>query len=100
MQCIDIQTLMRYCKVNRWDLVKLDCEGSEFAILENWPGAIARQISVEFHDGADPANRTDRYFELLAAKLPDYDWVKHEKFKQGAWWGHWDSLIVLKDEKR
>ncbi len=90
---------MKVLDVTYWDLVKLDCEGSEFEILENWPGRIATQISVEFHDGADAA-RDDAYFETLFAKLPDYEIVQHEKFKQGAWIGHWDSLLRLRDEKR
>lgn len=99
--CIDIQTLMRHCKVNQWDLVKLDCEGSEFDILWNWPGPIAKQISVEFHDGADPAHRHDQYFAgLFERLLVYYRVVQHEKFQQGAWWGHWDSVLVLKYEKR
>ncbi len=98
--CIDILTLMRHCKVNRWDLVKLDCEGSEFAILDHWPGPIATQISVEFHDGAD-LTRDDSYFAVLFNSLLEhYRVIQHQKTKQGAWWGHWDSLIVLKDEKR
>lgn len=94
VNCISIRRLMKHCRVEHWDLVKLDCEGSEFEVLENWPGPIASQISVEFHDGADPTNRTDEYFGKLFAKLPDYRIVQHEKLKQGEWIGHWDSLLV------
>jgi FkbM family methyltransferase len=93
--CIDITTLMRHCEVKRWDVVKLDCEGSEFDILWNWPGPIATQISVEFHDGAD-ATKNLAYFEDLWRRLPDYRIAQHPRAKLGDWFGHWDSVLTLK----
>jgi FkbM family methyltransferase len=99
--CINIVDLMRDCGVKHWDLVKLDCEGSEFDILANWPGPIATQISVEFHDGHPEEIGTHRngreiYFADVFRKLrPPYKIVQHELFKQGAWFGHWDTLLTL-----
>lgn len=99
--CVDIEFVMTLTHTKHWDLVKLDCEGSEFDILERWPGPIATQISVEFHDGADPTNRNADYFLKLHEKLsPNYRYVQHPYFKQGAWFGHWDSVLVLRDAKR
>lgn len=82
-----------------FDLVKLDCEMSEFGILETWPGPIATQISVEFHDYFNWERWNDAYFaQLFAGPLKDYEVVQHERFGIGPGndMGHWDSLLVLK----
>jgi len=91
--CISIQALMRWFEVHHWDLVKLDVEGSEFPILENWPGPIASQISVEFHDYLDPAKWGPDYFSDLWKKLPCYRAIQHEATSQRPGVGHWDTLL-------
>lgn len=81
------------------DLIKLDCEGSEFPILENWPGPIATQLSIEFHDYNNWMKYDDAYFaRLFAGPLKDYEVVSHERFGIGGGpdFGHWDSVLVLK----
>ncbi len=98
--CINILKLMRLFGISGWDLVKLDCEGSEFDILANWPGPIADQISVEFHDGhpqleGDHRIERGKYFVNLWSHLAGYRVVQHEIFKQGDWYGHWDTLLTL-----
>lgn len=94
----DIRDITDASRVEKWDIVKLDCEGSEFSILENWPrGGIAGQISVEFHDFKNPERWNQKYFEWLWTQLPDYEVVQHEYFKQGEAFGYWDSLLVRKE---
>jgi FkbM family methyltransferase len=97
--CITIRELMEAQQVLHFDLVKLDCEGSEFGILESWPGPIATQISVEFHDWDKPHYRADSYYDALWRKLPWYRVVRHELSKQGEGCGHWDTLLVLNDAR-
>jgi FkbM family methyltransferase len=100
--CVNISNLMRGCGIHHWDLVKLDIEGEEFEVLENWPGPIADQISVEFHDFTGPMrHRVDAgYYEtVLWPKLPWYrieahDWV--DLNGSPTHFGHWDSLLVLR----
>ena len=100
--CINISTLMSMddVEVPFWDLVKLDIEGSEFQVLENWPGPIAHQISVEFHDWWDQNRWSAAYYErLLAGPLKDYKFVQHELQGIGGntrEMGHWDSLLRLR----
>ena len=94
--CVRIGELMTGQNIDHFDLVKLDCEGSEFGILENWPGPIATQISVEFHDWDKPQYRSESYFNTLWARLPWYRVVQHELSKQGTGVGHWDTLLVLR----
>lgn len=91
-----IKDVMQLRDVQHFDLVKLDCEGSEFGILENWPGRIATQISVEFHDWDKPHYKAANYYDKLWARLPWYRVVQHEFSKQGEGVGHWDSLLVLR----
>jgi FkbM family methyltransferase len=94
--CTNIKAVMRYFGVTHFDAVKLDCEGSEFGILENWPGPLATQISVEFHDCWKPQIRDGNYYDKLMEKLPWYRMVQHPVFMQGTGLGHWDSLLCLK----
>jgi FkbM family methyltransferase len=101
--CVNITQLMERLGIVHWDVIKLDCEGSEFEILENWPGPIAEQISVEFHDWTgEPELRCKNdpayYPALFAGPLKDYDVVQHELSTVGPnpAWGHWDSLLRLK----
>ena len=51
---------------SHWDVVKLDCEGAEYDVLLDWPGPIAEQITVEFHEhtGAN-VKGPDVYREIL-----------------------------------
>jgi FkbM family methyltransferase len=96
VDCLTISELMLEEGVKHFDVVKLDCEGSEFDILERWPGPIATQISVEFHDWDKPQYRSETYYDQLFQKLPWYRPVKHELSKQGTGVGHWDTLLVLR----
>ncbi len=99
--CVNITAVMRQAMIPFWDLVKLDCEESEFGILEAWPGPIAGQLSVEFHDWTGPCKEkaTKEYYRrLFAGPLRDYDVLSHElsTVGPGPAWGHWDSVFRLK----
>ncbi len=101
--CKNIAAVARHLgwRTTHWDLVKLDCEESEFGILENWPGPIATQISVEFHDWTGPwesaaKNSPTYYPNLWAGPLRDYEVVQHELSRQGEGVGHWDTLLRLR----
>jgi Methyltransferase FkbM domain len=94
--CITVSNLMYVvCGTDYFDAVKLDCEGSEFGILENWPGPIATQISVEFHDWTGPWKQHGCQEAIRALHYYGYKTVQHEFSKQGTGIGHWDSLFVL-----
>lgn len=103
VQCITLANLMEAEMVQQFDIVKLDCEGSEYDILWNWPRHAAVQISVEFHDFLGLRPRESYYDELFAGPLRDYEIVRHE-------WrplcavnpieSYWDSLFILRPEFR
>lgn len=97
--CYTITDMLRMTAKGFFDLVKLDIEGSEFQVLENWPGPIARQVSVEFHDFDKRSQYPDSYYERLFAKLHNFGYrvVQHELSDisgRGAI-GHWDDLLIL-----
>jgi len=83
-----------------WDIIKLDCEGSEYEVLLEWPGPITKQLTVEFHEhtganiyGADVYNR------IITHLSQWYKVVQHEKSVRHCLStpNYWDSLFVLKD---
>jgi hypothetical protein len=103
VSCINIQGLLGYIGALKFDAVKLDCEGSEFGILENWPGPVADQISVEFHDFTGPRReKVDAgYYEIALwpylfqwYKIARHDWMDLDGRPEHL--GHWDSLLVRK----
>lgn len=102
-QAVDVSVCtishIRFAKF--WDLVKLDCEGSEFGILAEWPGPIADQISVEFHDWDKP-DKMQPWYDANFPRLAEmgYRVVQHELSRQGEGIGHWDSLLVLDTPSR
>ena len=79
-----------------FDLIKFDIEGSEFGILENWPGKCCTQINIEFHDNMvspDGKGLPQSYFdELFHVKLSDYRVIQNEPDSLGT---HADALLVL-----
>ena len=93
--CMNIGAFMRTHSLDRFDCVKLDCEGSEFGILENLPGPVATQISVEFHDWTGPWKEHGCERAMTRLHTLGYRCVQHELSKQGEGVGHWDSLFVL-----
>ena len=98
---VQTRTLQWICSqfaVEKFDLIKLDVEGSEFAILQTWPGPIATQLSVEFHDYVDNSMYDDEYFNrLFHGSLAHYEVVQHEVSEvSNARRGHWDSLFRLR----
>ena len=99
--CTSLERLMADEHIAFFEIVKLDCEGAEYAILDGWPGPIARQITVEFHDflGFNPDARPEAYHARLLAQLSRwYDPVKH--VKEAVEWldepAYLDSLFVLR----
>lgn len=96
--CITIQELLRELGLWTVNLVKLDCEGEEFSILENWPvPPLSSQVSVEFHDFTSLRLHDAYYYAGLFTRLHHYRVRKHElsPIGPGKAMGHWDSLLTL-----
>lgn len=99
--CTSILQLMRREHIPFFEVVKLDCEGAEYSLLDAWPGQIAAQLSIEFHDflGFNPAPSPERYHGRLLRRLrPWYVPVKH-RMEQPAWLSspaYVDCLFILR----
>lgn len=81
------------------DILKLDCEGSEYLILSD-PNfqPIPKQISVEFHLHCHRALHDQYYDKCMENLLKWYEPVKHELTQaHGAGWNYWDSLFIRRD---
>jgi hypothetical protein len=99
---VEVSVMSMAQLLSRWpyfDLIKLDCEGSEFQLLEHWPGPCATQINVEFHDiaksweGVSGRVLPQSYFDgLMAGPLKDYKVIQNEPDHIG---NHTDCLLVL-----
>jgi FkbM family methyltransferase len=97
IECVTIEAFMRELNVTLWDVVKLDIEGAEYDVLQAWPGPIAKQISVEFHEHCAPRGDAGiaRVVEHLARW---YVPVRHVKDKRHCLpENFWDSLFVLRE---
>jgi hypothetical protein len=84
-----------------WDVVKLDCEGSEYAVLLDWPGPVARQITVEFHEHTNANTEGPEVYDRIMKHLGQwYDVVQHDfSCRHGIRTpNYWDSLFILKPE--
>lgn len=81
------------------DILKLDCEGSEYLILSD-PNfqPIPKQISVEMHMHCHRSLHDQYYEKCMENLLKWYVPVKHELTEaHGAGWNFWDSLFLRKD---
>jgi hypothetical protein len=81
------------------DILKLDCEGSEYFILshENF-APVPRQISIEFHMHSQKPWHNEYYDKCMENLLKYYEPVQHELTQaHGAGENYWDSLFIRKD---
>jgi len=81
------------------DILKLDCEGSEYIILSDLEfQPKPRQLSIEFHMHCHRALHDQYYNKCMENLLKYYIPVQHVLTEaHGAGWNYWNSLFVRKD---
>lgn len=64
---VTVEDLMERHAIQQFDCVKLDIEGSEYGVLANWPGPVARQLSIEWHAGdmRKAIGRISQWYEVV-----------------------------------
>lgn len=100
VNAITIAQIMDRYGVEKFDLIKMDIEGSEYDILMNIDDINCSQISIEFHDFRNinpyyPNN--EKYYEALKEKLKDkYEFIDdlspRPKWMDKRYY-HWDVLL-------
>jgi len=88
---------IRSFQLGQWDLVKLNIEGSEYDILDNWPGPIANQIVFSFHEHTDRKRgreECDRIIDKLRQWYDIHNQVWEPRYCTYA--NYWDVLAIKK----
>lgn len=97
VDCIDLMTLLRESKIEMFDLIKMDIEGSEYDVIMSLPKPPARQLSVEFHGHTGAYSDVDVFRMCNKLYSLGYVAVSHEKTSQhGLPPNYWSSLFLLK----
>lgn len=93
-----LKTFSSIVKVRHWDVIKLDCEGSEFDILSSINGPVAQQITVEFHQHTAHGRRPPEEIASLLSRLSQWYEVVQHPFDEryGCGLNYWDTLLVAK----
>lgn len=81
------------------DVLKLDCEGSEYLILSDPEfKPIPRQITVEFHEHCHKELHNKYFDACISNLLKHYRPVQHVRdSRHGAGFNYWDSLFIRND---
>jgi FkbM family methyltransferase len=77
VQAMSFQSLLEYTGLEEVDVVKLDCEGSEYDILLGTPDSVLKRVRkyiIEYHNGPD----------VLVKRLDELGYKVREKFRRGA----------------
>jgi FkbM family methyltransferase len=96
VRCDTIENLMRKYGIDMFDVIKLDCEGSEIDILTGMSKPVARQISVEFHAHCGQSHAATRKAVDHLVSL-GYRPVQHQLNPCFGVANYWDSLFVRSD---
>jgi FkbM family methyltransferase len=77
VQAMSFQSLLEYTGLEEVDVVKLDCEGSEYDILLGTPDSVLKRVRmyiIEYHNGPD----------VLVKRLDELGYKVRGKFRGGA----------------
>lgn len=79
------------------DVLKLDCEGGEYAILGETFRPVPKQITVEFHNHCVPVLHAELYQGIIERLSKDY--TMHNAVweqRHGCGYNFWDTLFIRK----
>jgi FkbM family methyltransferase len=79
------------------EILKLDCEGAEYAILGESFKPIPKQISVEFHNHCVPELHAQKYTAIIE-RLSEHYTMHNAVWEQrhGCGFNFWDTLFIRK----
>jgi FkbM family methyltransferase len=95
-----IKEIMEEFNIDRFEVIKIDIEGSEYEMLQNLPKNCSKQLSVEFHDWLKLNPYKDDYEkfyeEVESNQLKNYTVVVKNKVPMHDGFTYSDTLYVLK----
>lgn len=94
---VSLKTLSHDLGIGQWDVVKLNIEGSEYAILESWPGPIANQIVFSFHEHTDRKRGREECDKIIDRLRPWYE-IHNQVWEPRycTYANYWDVLAIKK----
>ncbi|HEY3429382.1 MAG TPA: FkbM family methyltransferase, partial [Cyclobacteriaceae bacterium] len=96
VMCMTLNSLCKMARVDFFDLIKMDIEGSEYEVIMSLDKAPARQISIEYHLHTGVYGENEMLLMENKLLYLGYFPVQHDKTKQhGLSYNYWDSLWIL-----
>lgn len=95
--CTTLRDISDTHRIWQWDVMKLNIEGSEYDILDQFPGPIANQIVFSFHEHTDRKrgrDECDRIIDKLGTWYDIHNRVWEERYCTYA--NYWDILAIKK----
>lgn len=91
-------TTIETVKDIQWDVIKLNIEGSEYDVLDEWPGPISRQLVVSFHEHTPRARQRsecDRLIHNMRQWYTAFNVVWDKRYCCSE--NYWDVLFIRND---
>jgi FkbM family methyltransferase len=82
--CVSLESIFEKNNIARCDMLKMDCEGSEFEIFQSAPDRLFEKIAairMEYHCGPDAPMTVEQLIAFLESKK--YRIIKHEPGPDG-----------------
>jgi hypothetical protein len=96
IEAISIQEFSESIGIKKWDLVKMNIEGSEYEIMKNLSHPYCEQICVSFHAhcGYQTKEQIDELLEWLHQWYDIYNEIWESRYCAG--FNYWDILLIRK----
>lgn len=91
----DVPGIMSFCRIEHFDLIKLNVEGAEYDVLSTLEGPVATQIVVSFHEHTGRGIGRAGCDHIVAKLSKWYDVVQHvwePRYCSHA--NYWDSVLL------
>lgn len=97
----DLEGIMSFCRIDHFDVIKLNVEGAEYDILRTLKRPIANQIVVSFHEHTGRGIGREGCDKIVEQLGKWYEAVQHVwEPRYCSHPNYWDTLLVLKPQSK